>query len=279
MARKIILTVTTITFFLLPDGLAVNLPDGNNIRQGSAETVLVSRPRPKIEAVTMADFYLRDGNTVSGRLLSEDGTQVVVEQFLGGEIVTKSYSKREMDARTLRKRPVSEWSYYTQLAEYFAAQTWDFKDDPDDFIQAIRCYEKAKQSLADSGAEPDKQTEIDKAIKKLQQDRDVWTREVESRAKLKKLEYEAEAENRLKQLEKQVAESNVKLSESVKYLDKTAQDIKSDYQNVEKTIGELNKDLVKQINNLQTQIQENRNAINEIAAGLFWTGRPAGGGH
>jgi len=279
MARKIILTVTTITFFLLPDGLAVNLPDGNNIRQGSAETVLVSRPRPKIEAVTMADFYLRDGNTVSGRLISEDNAQVVVEQFLGGEIVTRTYSKREMDTRTLRKRPVPEWNYYIQLAEYFAAQTWDFKDDPDDFIQAIRCYEKAKQSLADSGAEPDKQTEIDKAIKKLQQDRDVWTREVESRAKLKKLEYEAEAENRLKQLEKQVAESNVKLSESIKYLDKTAQDIKSDYQNVEKTIGELNKDLVKQINNLQTQIQENRNAINEIAAGLFWTGRPAGGGH
>jgi hypothetical protein len=291
MTRKIILTVTAISLFLLTDGLAVNLPadppkgevspraDGNAVRTAATETPLIVRPRPRVEAVTMADFYLRDGNTVSGRLLSEDNAQVVVEQLLGGAIVTRTYSKREMDTRTLRKRPVPEWNYYTQLAEYFAAQTWDFKDDPDDFIQAIRCYEKAKQSLADSGAEADKQTEIDKAIKKLQQDRDVWTREVESRAKLKKLEYEAEAENRLKQLEKQVAESNIKLSESIKYLDKTAQDIKNDYQNVEKTIGEMNKDFVKQINNLQMQIQENRVAINEVAAGLFLMGRPAGGVH
>jgi hypothetical protein len=223
----------------------------------------------------MADFYLRDGNTVSGRLLSDDSSQIVIEQPLGSALVTRTYGKREIDGRTLRTRPVPESQYYTRLAEYFAAQTWDFKDDPDDFIGAIRCYEKAKQSLEQSGAEPEKVAEIDKAIQKLKADKEVWTSQVESRAKLKKLEYDAEAENRLKKLESQVAESNVRLGESIKYLDKSAGDMKADYQRLEKTISELNKDLVQQINNLRTQLQNDEVIINDI---LFrCCGRPRPG--
>jgi chromosome segregation ATPase len=280
MKRIIILTVTVITLVGLPECIAATSQpaDGNAVRTPITETPLMVKPKPRVNVVTMADFYLRDGNTISGRVLSDDSSQIVIEQPSESTLVTKTYSRREIDARTLRKRTMPEWNYYTQLGEYFAAQTWDFKDDPDDFIQAIRCYEKAKQSLQESGAEPDKQAEIDKAIKKLQGDRDVWTKEVESRAKLKELEYKAEAENRLKQLEKQITESTVKLNESVKYLDKASQDIKNDYKNMEKTISELNKDFVKQINDLQVQIQDNRTAINQIATGLYWMGRPPAGG-
>ena len=50
------------------------------------------------------------------------------------------------------------------IAEYFTARTWDFVDDPDDFIEAIRCYEKAKQSLQAGGADSEKIADIDKAI-------------------------------------------------------------------------------------------------------------------
>jgi len=159
-----------------------------------------------------------------------------------------------------------DWQYYVKLAEYFSAKTWDFVDDPDDFIEAIRCYEKAKQSLSlqAGGADSEKIADIDKAIKKVQDDREVWTREVESRAKLKKLEYDAEAENRLKKLERSIAESNVKLNESLKSLDKTAEDLKKDYQNTDKAMGDLNKDMVKQINGLQAQINDNRILINNL---------------
>jgi predicted RND superfamily exporter protein len=157
-----------------------------------------------------------------------------------------------------------EWQYYVRLAEYFAAKTWDFVDDPDDFIEAIRCYEKAKQSLQAGGADSEKIADIDKAIKKVQGDREVWTREVESRAKLKKLEYDAEAENRLKKLERSVAESNVKLNESVKSLDKTADGLKNDYTNLNKSMGDLNKDMVKQVNNLQVQLNDDRILINNL---------------
>ena len=270
MARIIILTVAATAFFWLPDRLAgavSNTSDGNVTRLEGPET---KKPRARVESVTTVDFYMRDGNTVSGKLLSEDSAQVVVEQLVDKTITTKSYSRKEIDTRTLRTRPVPEWQYYTRLGEYFAAQTWDFKDDPDEFIQAIRCYERAKQSLEQSGAEPERISEIDKAIKKIQDDREVWTREVESRAKLKKLEFDAEAENRLKQLERQVAESNARLNESIKSLNKTAEDMKSNYEKVEKAIAGLNKDFVQQINEIQARLRDDEVVINDLSYRMLW---------
>ncbi|MFH1370041.1 MAG: hypothetical protein ABII09_01965 [Planctomycetota bacterium] len=278
MARTMILAVMMVILISFTIAVAVNEPnESNEIQSQGIERAPVAR-RQRIEAVTMADFYMRDGNSVSGRMLSNDNTQIVIEQPLDSTLVTRTYSKREIDPRTLKTRPVPEYRYYTQMAEYFSARTWDFRDDPDDFIAAIRSYEKAKQSLQQGGGDEERISEIDKALKKIEEDRVVWTREVESRAKLKKLEYEAEAENRLKQLEKQVAESNIKLNESIKYLDKRATEISSDYQRLENTISGLNKDLVEQIRNLQLQIQENRAFINDLYNRLYFVNRaPAGG--
>ena len=272
MMRRIILGVTAIILI----SLAISFSATSEPNERPLKTPVARRPRA--EAVTMAEFYLRDGNAVSGRLLSEDNTQVVIEQPSDGTIVTKTFSKRELDARTLKTRPMPESQYYTRLAEYFAARTWDFRDDPDDFIGTIRSYEKAKRSLQASGADEEKIGEIDRSIKKIEDDREVWTREVESRAKLKKLEYDAEAENRLKQLEKQVAESNIRLNESIKYLEKSAADIKSDNQRLENTISGLNKDFVEQIRILQVQIQGIQVAINEIWFRCCFRPRPAPGG-
>ena len=270
MARIIFLTVTVAALVLLLNGFAASVDEpnkGDAVRPAvpvSEAPIRIAKPRARVDAVTMVDFYMRDGNTVSGKLLSDDSTQLVVEQPFESTVIARTYSKREVDTRTVKTRPMPEWQYYVRLAEYFAAKTWDFVDDPDDFIEAIRYYEKAKQSLQAGGADSERIADIDKAIKKMQDDREVWTREVESRAKLKKFEYDAEAENRLKKLERSVAESNVKLSESIKYLDKTAEDLKKDYQNIDKTIGDLNKDMVKQVNNLQVQINDNRILINNL---------------
>jgi hypothetical protein len=266
MARVIFLTVTVITLVLLVNGFAASVDEPNKGAAISETPITLVKQKARVDSVTMIDFYMRDGNTVSGKLLRDDVTQFLVEQPFESEVITKTYSKREVDTRTVRTRQMPEWQYYVRLAEYFSAKTWDFVNDPDDFIGAIRCYEKARQSLQAGGAEAEKLADIDKAIKKVQDDRAVWTREVESRAKLKKLEYDAEAENRLKKLERSVAESNAKLSESVKSLDKTAEGLKNDYKNIDKTIGDSNKDLVKQINNLQSQINDNRVLINNLSA-------------
>ncbi len=266
MARVAFLTVTLIALVLLVNCFAASVDEPNKgdlVRQAVSETPIpAAKPKAKLDSVTMIDFYTRDGNAVSGKLLRDDITQFVVEEPLESVIVTKTYSKREIDTRTVRTRQMPEWQYYVRLAEYLSAKTWDFVNDPDEFIGAARCYEKAKQSLQAGGAEAEKIADIDKAIKKVQDDKEVWTREVESRAKLKKLEYDAEAENRLKKLERSVAESNAKFSESVKSLDKTAEGFKNDY----KAIGDLNKDMVKQINNLQSQINDNRAMINNLSA-------------
>ena len=169
MTRIILFSVTAIAL------LQADQPgDANGVRAGASETPIVAaRPRPKVEVVKMADFYLRDGNAVSGKLISDDGTQIVIEQLHDSVISTKTYSRREIDTRTLRKRPVPEWNYYTRLAEYFAARTWDFRDDPDDFIGAIRCYEKARESLQAGGANEERIAEIDRAIQKLKRDKDL----------------------------------------------------------------------------------------------------------
>jgi hypothetical protein len=255
MRRIIFLTVGIMILLSLGGYLAAEVNE---------PTETIKRPRARFDTVTMAEFYMRDGTPVTGKLLSDDKNQVVIEQLSGSTIETKSFSKREIDTRTLNKRIVPEWQYYSQVGEYFAARTWDFRDDPDDFIAAIRSYEKAKQSLKAGGADEERIAEMAKAIDKLEKDRDVWTAQVESRAKLKKLEYEAEAENRLKQLEKQAAEGSVRLAESMKQLDKTAADIKGNYERLEKTVTGMNKDFVQQIQNLDRRVQYNLAAINDI---------------
>jgi hypothetical protein len=265
MTRVILLTVTAITLVLLLNGFAASVDEPNKSGEVRTETpITVAKPRPKVDAVTMVDFYMRDGNSVSGRLLSDDTTQIVVEQPFDNTVVTKTYSKKEVDTRSIRTKPMAEWQYYVKLAEYFSAKTWDFVDDPDEFIIAIRSYEKAKQLLTSSGADNDKIEDIEKALKKVKDDRDVWTREVEPRAKLKRLEYDAEAENRLKKLEKSIGESNVKMIESLKSIDKTSEVLKSDYARIEKTVGDFNKDTVKQMNDLQVQINDSRVLTNQL---------------
>ena len=279
MSRINIFTIMTATIVLLTICFAaVSDPNESDVSrsQDTMRTPIVRRPR--IETVNMADFYMRDGNAVSGRLLSEDNTQVTIELPSESTLITRTFSKREIDPRSLKTRPVFAYRYHSQMGEYFLARTWDFRDDPDDFIAAIRSYEKAKQSLSTASGNEDRIAEIDEAIKKIEQDREVWTREVESRAKLRKLEYEAEAEKRLKQIEKQVAESKLKLGESVKYLEKRANDLSADYQRLERNLTELNKNLVEQMRNLQLQIQENRALINDLYNRLFLMTRvPAGG--
>lgn len=277
MSRVIFLKVIAITLLLLSVCFAAALNEPND-QSGAAgqspEGDTVKKARQRISSVTIADFYLRDGNTVSARLLSDDKTQIVVEELLESKLVTRAYSKKEIDMRSFATRAVPEWKYYIQLGDYFVAQTWDFVDDPDDFIQAVRCYERAKQSLQAQGDDAERIAEVDGLIQKIRQDKEVWTSQVETRAKLKQFEYQAEAENRLKKLEKQIEEGNAKLSESIKSLDKASVGLKDDYQRLEKNLTGMNKDFVEQIKILQRQIDENRAAINDLSFRIFLITRP-----
>lgn len=221
-----------------------------------------TRSRPRKNFIKMTDFHLRNGKLVSGKLVSEDKNKVIVEQMDGSRIVVSTYSKREIDARTLHTKNVPEAKYYLNLAEYFAGRTWDFRDDPDDFIQAIRCYEKAGRSVAETqGRDLEKIEQINKKIEQLQADRQVWIRETSSRAKLKKLEFEAEVQTRLNELEDRINTSSQKNDESAEQLDNIIREIQDNRQRLEQSFSMMEQDIRRQLNILASQVEANRRII------------------
>ena len=216
--------------------------------------------RPKATLVKMTDFYLRDGELVFGKLISESKNKITVEQLAESKIVVSTYSKREIDSRTLHVKTVPEFKYYLELAEYFSGRSWDFRNDPDDFIQAIRCHERAKRLIAETQTQDDEKIEqINQSLEHLQADRQVLMREVESRARLKKLEFEAEIEKRLNELEDKVDASSRQIDESIA-------DMKDSYEELGKSIAELTKDISQQENS----IRANRRLIDRIDYRVRW---------
>lgn len=232
-------------------------------RQRTTETpqpVEISKPRTY--SVRTADFYLKDGKLVFGKLITEDKNKVTIEHIDGSKIIVDTYSKRDMDPRTLQTKNVSAGKYYQDLAEYFAGRIWDFDDDPDDFIQAIRCYEKAKQFITGtSKLNVERIQLIDKKISGLKTDRQVWEREVQSRAKLKELEFKAEFQTRFNELENKIDAGTQKIDQSIQRLDKILTDIQDDHQKLEQNFPALEQDLRRQLNILADQVQANRRML------------------
>jgi len=214
--------------------------------------------RPRMNIIKMVNFHLRSGELVYGKLVSEDKNMITVEKLDESKIVVSTYSKREIEPRTLETKTVPEYRYYLDLAEYFSARTWDFRDDPDDFIQAIRCCEKAKQLVLDTQTPDSERIEqINEKIQKLQADRQVWEREVESRAKLKKLEFEAEIENRLKELENKVNMRSQQVDKSLNQLNEFMTEMKDNYQRLEQNISGISQDLSRRLNMLADRFDAN----------------------
>jgi len=229
-------------------------------RPDAPETLPSSRTsRAGTMSLRTADFYLRDGKLVFGKLISEDRNKVTIEQIDGSIIIVATYSKRDIDSRTLQTKNISASKYYQDLAEYFAGRIWDFKDDPDDFIQAIRCYERAKLLITGtSQLDAERIRQIDKTIAQLQADRDVWTTQVQSRAKLKQLEFQAEFQTRFKELEDRINASTWKIDEALEQLNKTLAEIQQNQQNVEQNLPLLEQDLRRRLNILGEQVEINR---------------------
>jgi len=199
---------------------------------GQTPTTLTRRAN----SVRTADFHLRTGELIFGKLLTEDKNKITVERLEESRIVVQTYGRREIDTRTVDIKTVPEYRYYLELADYFAGRTWDFRDDPDDFIQAIRCCEKAKSALGGSaagGQDSERIEQINERIKKLEADRQVWESQVKSRAELKKLEFEAEAVNKLKELEDKVNAGSQQVTKSVERLDKAITDIQENHRKLE----------------------------------------------
>jgi hypothetical protein len=218
--------------------------------------------RQRATPVRTVDFHTRTGDLVFGKLVDEDRNKVTIERIVGSKILVSTYSRREIDSRSLQTKSVPEYKYYLELADHFSSQTWDFQNDPDDFIQAIRCCEKAKQAIK-SSALPDaeKLEQVDQRIKKLQADREVWAREVESRAELKKLEFESEFEKRFTQLEAMVRTSTEKVDETVTRLDGTITEMQGFQQRLDQNMSMMDARLARELNIMANRIEANTSLI------------------
>lgn len=222
------------------------------------------RLRPKPAVVKMVDFHLRDGQLVFGRLISDDKNKLTVERLDESRIVVSTYSKRDIDARTMQTKNILEYKYYTDLAEYFSGRTWDFRDDPDDFIQAIRCYEKARKLVLETQS-PDskKATQIDRKIEQLKEERQAWTEQAESRARLKSLEFEAEIEKRIEELEAMINQAG-------RRTEKNKADIRDNSVKLNRSISAMKKDITRQFDIMNNQIETNAAFLNRIDDYLRW---------
>jgi len=235
------------------------------------------KQKPKINIIKTAEFYLRNGSLISGKLLSENKNKITVEKLEASSIVVSTYSKKEIDSRTLSIKKLPEYKYYLELAEYFTGRTWDFKDDADDFIQAIRCYEKARQSIVETqGQDNEKIEQIDQSLAHLHADRELWIKEVQSRAKLKKLEFEAEIESRIEELKDKVDSSIRQLNESTERFNKTAADIEDNHQKLQQDITKMDENFSRQLKILEDRIEDNRRLINRSRRHpwLYYPSRP-----
>jgi len=213
----------------------------------------------RIRSIRMVDFHLKNGKLVFGKLISEDRNKVIVEQVDGSKLIVDTYSKRDIESRSLQARNVSASKYYADMAEYFAGRTWDFKDDPDDFTQAIRFFSRAKQLIeGTSQLDNQKSKEFDKKIAELKADRTVWTKQVESRAKLKELEFQAEYVTRFSELEAKINASAAKIDESVAQINAVLADVKKNSETLDKNIPALEQDLRRRMDLLGAEVEANR---------------------
>jgi len=223
--------------------------------------------KAKASFVKMADFYLRDGRFVFGRVLTDDSKKVVIEHRQQSSMVVTTYSRKQIDSRTLKIKKIPEYRYYLDLAEYFSGRAGDFKDDPDDFISAIRYYEKAKELIAESpGAGSERIRQVEDKIKRLKADRKIWTEQVQSRAKLKALEFEATLESRLKELELKVEASGRRIDESLTRMEKIIADMQAGFQDMEKGLSRINREMLIELDVLGRRIEANRRLIEDIDA-------------
>jgi len=239
-------------------------------QQPAGASERAGRPSARPTFIKMVGFHLRDGELVVGRQISEDRNSITVEKRQASKLVVATYSKNDVDARTMNTRKVLKWRYYLDLADYFAGRTWDFQDDPDDFIQAIRCCEKAKQLLLERhSSDSAKVEEIDKKIERLNADRQVWAEQTKSRAELKSFEFEAEVAKRVEKLEQDAGKYNRRIEKGTK-------DMEENYRKLTREISVLRKDIDAQFDITAGQIDANTALLARIDDYLRWRRNPWG---
>jgi membrane-bound lytic murein transglycosylase len=219
----------------------------------------------RLAGVRTISFYLMNDRPVSGRLISEDKSQITVEELDESKIFISTYSKKEINSRTIRQTKMPEVKYYLDLAEYFESRIWDFKDDPDDFTQAIRFYEKAKEIIEQSQVRiPTSAAEIEEKIRQLHEQKNLWTENVKTRAELKRLEFEATFDVRLEELDDKIDGLAQSLREMGQQFDRFAKSTQDNYNKFKGSVSRINQTFSSRFEELKTRIELNEREIDRL---------------
>ncbi|HSV27326.1 MAG TPA: hypothetical protein VLH60_05480 [Sedimentisphaerales bacterium] len=204
--------------------------------------------RPAMETVRTVSFRLRDGRDVSGRLVSDDRAQITVAAPVAGTLIATSYSRLDIEPRSISYQTLSEFQYWLNTGQYFEDRTWDFRNDAEEFAQALRCYQMARDmAMASMGAESPVARELELRINRLLESRQRWIEDIEPRARMAELEFKAELPARLDELSRNVAALQMQVEQFTRFaaeldatvadyqrnvdarLDRMADDIRSNY--------------------------------------------------
>ncbi len=218
------------------------------------------QPKPNGN-VRIKTFYLRNGRLIMGRAILEDKNQITIEELNLSPIAVSMYARKQIASGTMHTQVMSELDYCLKFAPHFAAKAWDFKNDPDDFIQAIRLYEKAKQLLSQA-PEPDPHqiSEIDQKIAMVKADRQIWITEAKSRAELSKLQTQALIDQRMDELKQEITNNTAEVAAIRQTLD-------DQYKDLERRISDFDKifeDLYRTLQQLADDIDANTADIREL---------------
>ena len=170
--------------------------------------------RKPIENVRLVSFILNGGQRVSGRVESEDAFEIRLSEIKDAEIVSFRYYKNDIDKKSIIYKNVSGLDYWRDTGEYFLRKVWDFQNDPDEFIQAIRCFEKAKILVQDAvGAGHKLAAELDEKISRINADMQKWSEQARTRVEMRNLETLATLDSKLQQFQEQIAENSKAVSD------------------------------------------------------------------
>jgi hypothetical protein len=166
----------------------------------------LSLRRKPIEKVQLISFNLTGSQRINGKLVSEDPYQIEIDEVKGSRIVLATYNKNYIDKSSVIYKTVSELDYWRDMGKYFLQKVWDFQDDPDEYMQAIRCYQQARTIAEDAlGVDHKLVAELDEKINEIQKDMDKWAEQAKSRSELRKLEVLSTLDTRLQKIEEQIS--------------------------------------------------------------------------
>lgn len=188
--------------------------------------------------VDMISFVTLEGQTIRARIISEDKTQITVSFPKDSKFITVSYGRDQFFPNSINRQSMLDIDYWTEMAALFESQIWDFQNDPDDFINAIRCYENARDiAAAVRGNSHELVKSFQQKIDELNSQQQKWEQTAQKRIEQIKLENQANEEDKFKDIYKAIDENNQRLAV------------------IENSLAELQKTQTA-LNELRTQTQE-----------------------